>query len=149
MTARIFKIDERPVTKTDWGDYGHILQHGMCSHLSRTDDLLQLERTGPYIPPITLPGIGEVVLTSPARQLLESSKLTGFSFRPVKKALTLNCIGRLGIGRRMNPNNFQNPASRKTTFLGNRAVRALQRHWAIFGSCLSGRRRLFCAPRQS
>lgn len=89
MTARIFKIDDRPVTREDWGDYGHILQHGMSSHSSRADGLLQLERTGPYVPPITLPGIGNVILTTPARQLLESSGLTGFSFRPVKKALTV------------------------------------------------------------
>lgn len=77
------------MTKADWGDYGHILQNGMSSHLSKVDDRLQVERTGPYVPPITLPGIGDVVLTSAARELLESSGLTGFSFRPVKKALTV------------------------------------------------------------
>jgi len=80
-------INGRPVTKPDWGDYGHILQHGMTAHLSRADNLLQLERTGPYIPPITFPGIGDVVLSSHAKQLLESSGLTGFGFRPVKKVL--------------------------------------------------------------
>ncbi|HEY6944729.1 MAG TPA: hypothetical protein VI431_06290 [Candidatus Acidoferrum sp.] len=75
--------------KADWGDYGDILQHGMTAHLPRADGLLQLERTGPYVPPITLPGIGDVVLTSPARQLLESSELKDFSFRPVRKVLTV------------------------------------------------------------
>jgi hypothetical protein len=48
-----------------------------------------LKRTGPYIPPISLPGIGNVVLTSPAKLLLESSDLSGFSFRPVEKVLTV------------------------------------------------------------
>jgi hypothetical protein len=89
MSTRIFKIDERPVTKASWGDYGHILQHGMSGNSSRDNDLLQLERTGPYVPPISLPEIGDVVLTSASRQLLESSGLTGFSFRPIKKALTV------------------------------------------------------------
>src|SRR5262249_23628544 len=48
---------------------------------------LALERTGPYIPPITLPGIGDVLVTSPARALLESSGLSGFTFLPVEKVL--------------------------------------------------------------
>jgi hypothetical protein len=89
MAPRIFKIDGQSIIKGGWGDYGHILQHGMSCHSPRVDGVLQLERTGPYIPPITLPGIGDVVLTSPAREQLESSGLTGFSFRPVQKVLTV------------------------------------------------------------
>ena len=46
---------------------------------------LSLERTGPYIPPVTLPGFGDVVLTDAARRLLETSGLTGFTFRPIEK----------------------------------------------------------------
>src|SRR5258708_4824998 len=89
MAIHIFKIEERAIFTGDWGDYGHILQHGMAGHRPRGDGRLALERTGPYIPPITLPGIGEVVVTSAARQLLESSELTGFSFQPVDKVLTV------------------------------------------------------------
>lgn len=89
MHARIFRIESRSIISEKWGDYGHILQHGMTSHLRRIGGLLALERTGPYIPPITLPGIGDVVLTSAARQLLASSGLTGFDFRPVEKILTV------------------------------------------------------------
>jgi hypothetical protein len=58
----------------------------MTAHLPRVDTRLALERSGPYIPPITLPGIGDIVLTCEARKLLESSGLTGFSFLPVEKA---------------------------------------------------------------
>src|SRR5215831_13815583 len=87
MATRIFIAEGRPVTKKDWGDYGHILQHGMTAHRKKVDDILQLERTGPYIPPITMPGIGDVVLTSAAKLLLESSGLSGCSFRPVSKVL--------------------------------------------------------------
>jgi hypothetical protein len=87
MAPSFFKIGGRPVFPKDWGDYGDILQDGMTSHLSRQDGKLALERTGPYIPPITLPGIGDIVLTSEARKLLKSSGLSGFSFLPVEKTL--------------------------------------------------------------
>jgi hypothetical protein len=84
MAQSFFKIDGRQVFQKDWGDYGDILQHGMSMHLSRKDGKISLERTGPYIPPITFPM--EIVLTSEARRLLESSGLSGFSFQPVEKA---------------------------------------------------------------
>jgi hypothetical protein len=89
MATHIFKIEGRSIIPGEWGDYGHILQHGMTSHSPRVGGRLALERTGPHIPPITLPGIGDVVLDSHARQKLESSGLSGFSFRPVEKVLTV------------------------------------------------------------
>jgi hypothetical protein len=89
MPTLIFKIDGRSNIEDKWGDYGHILHHGMAYHLPGAEGLLAVERTGPFVPPITIPGLGDVVLTSSARKLLESSGLTGFSFRPVKKVLTV------------------------------------------------------------
>jgi hypothetical protein len=89
VATHIFKIESRSIIPGEWGDYGHILQHGMASHSPRVDGRLALERTGPFIPPITLPGIGDIVLTSHARQQLDSSGLTGFTFRPVEKVLTV------------------------------------------------------------
>jgi hypothetical protein len=86
MAANFYRISGRSIIPKGWGDYGHTLQHGMAAHLPRVDTRLALERSGPYIPPITLPGIGDIVLTSEARRLLESSGLTGFSFLPVEKA---------------------------------------------------------------
>ncbi len=83
MPARFYWFGEQPLTP--WGDYGHILQHGMTSHLLRVEGLLCLERTGPYMPPITFPGIGDVVLTSGGKAQLEASGLSGFTFRPVRK----------------------------------------------------------------
>ena len=53
-------------------------------HLPRRDGKISLERTGPYIPPITFPG--PIILTAEARTLLEASELSGFSFLPVVKA---------------------------------------------------------------
>src|SRR5262249_14925382 len=58
MTVTVLRPAETP-----WGDYGDILFHGMTAHLDRHDEMLQLERTGPYMPPITFPGIGDIVVT--------------------------------------------------------------------------------------
>ena len=83
-TTHFYRVSGRPLTR--WGDYGDILQHGMTAHLSRVGNLLSLERAGPYMPPVTFPGIGDVVLNAPGRKLLEASRLTGFTFQPVNKA---------------------------------------------------------------
>lgn len=89
MRIRIFEVGPRSIIKGNWGDYGHALQHGMASQPSRSPRGLELERTDPFIPPITFPGIGDIVLSSPARILLESSALTGFTFKPIHKVLTV------------------------------------------------------------
>jgi hypothetical protein len=68
-----------------WGDYGSILIGGMTGHLPRSDSgLLQLERTGPFVPPISFSG--DWIVMSSFRAQLEGSGLTGLSFRPVVKA---------------------------------------------------------------
>ena len=54
----------------DWGDYGEMLQHGMTAHLHRREGMLSLERTGPYIPPITFPGLGDIILTANGLRLI-------------------------------------------------------------------------------
>jgi hypothetical protein len=69
-----------------WGDYGSILISGLSRHLPRKDNLIQLERTGPFIPPITLPGLGDVVATSDFKNELERSNFTQLTFAPVLKA---------------------------------------------------------------
>jgi hypothetical protein len=68
-----------------WGDYGNILAHGMSARRSRVGGRIQLERTGPFVPPICLPGIGDVVVTNDARLELEHQGFTGLSFAPVDK----------------------------------------------------------------
>ena len=73
-------------SETPWYDYGDILVQGMSSHLDRHNGLLQLERTGPFVPPITFPGLGDVVVTDDFKTQLETSDLTGIAFRPVIKA---------------------------------------------------------------
>lgn len=69
-----------------WGDYGTILIAGMSSHLPRAEGRIQLERTGPFIPPITFPGLGDVVVTDDFRGRMEALEFTGIAFSPVIKA---------------------------------------------------------------
>ncbi len=70
-----------------WGDYGDILVHGMADAQGRAaDGALELERAGPFVPPITFPGIPAIVVSDDFRKQLEPSGLTGFTFRPVRKA---------------------------------------------------------------
>ena len=72
--------------RAPWGDYGRILVAGMSAHLPRKEGLIQLERTGPFIPPVSFPGLGDIVVAANFRAALESSGLTGISFQPVIKA---------------------------------------------------------------
>lgn len=60
--------------KMPWGDYGSMLLSGMTSHLPRKNGLLQLERTGPFVPPITLSGVDEIVVTDTFKRQLEQSQ---------------------------------------------------------------------------
>jgi len=66
-----------------WGDYGDLLVSGMTA---RNDDgRLEIERTGPFVPPITISGLWTVVVTDAFRGELERSHLRGISFEPVAK----------------------------------------------------------------
>jgi hypothetical protein len=119
MAPLIFKIGGHSKIEERWGDYGRILQHGMTCHLPRSSEgLLALERTGPYISPITFPGIGDVLLTSSARTQLESSELTGFSFRPVEKALTIKLHWEAWDLRSQDPPVFPNSGEPEDYILG-------------------------------
>lgn len=69
-----------------WGNYSDILVHGMVSHSKDIfAGLLLLERTGPYIPPVSFPGGCHVVITDEFKGKLESSGLSGITFQPVIK----------------------------------------------------------------
>ncbi len=73
-----------------WGDYGDILLSGMTAHLDRENGLLQLERAGPFVPPIAITGFdargySHIVVTEAYRALLEDSGLSGLRFLPVAK----------------------------------------------------------------
>jgi hypothetical protein len=69
-----------------WGDYGRVLVQGISRRLPRVDGVIQLERTGPFVPPIAFPSLGDVVVTGAFRSALESSGLSGLNFAPVTVA---------------------------------------------------------------
>jgi hypothetical protein len=59
----------------------------MARHRGRdASGRLQLERTGPFVPPISFPGAGDVIVTDPVRKALNRSGLTGLEFVTVRKA---------------------------------------------------------------
>ena len=68
-----------------WGDYSQILAHGMSKHRARVENRIQLERTGPFVPPVSLPSIGDFIVTDGTRLALERAGLSGFSLAPVDK----------------------------------------------------------------
>lgn len=67
-----------------WGDYGDELHHGEAWR-DEESGLLKLSRTGPFVPPISFPGLPGIVVTDSFRAMLETSNLTGFSFLSVIK----------------------------------------------------------------
>ena len=78
-----FYVLDKP--ESQWGDYSDILIHWMSCHLGKSGELIQLERVGPYVPPISFPGISDVVVTDEFKKLLEMSGLNGLNFKPVIK----------------------------------------------------------------
>ncbi len=70
-----------------WGDYGEILAFGMTRHLPRTDaGELQLERTGPFVPPVFMSGIDDLLVRGPYRRAMEDLGFAGIEFRAVELA---------------------------------------------------------------
>jgi hypothetical protein len=63
---------------------GDILIHGMTRHLGKKNGQLQLERTAPFVPQVSLPGIHYFIVTESAKDRLKT--VGGLEFRPVIKA---------------------------------------------------------------
>jgi hypothetical protein len=82
--SNFYTLEKQP---HPWGDYCDILLNGMSSHLGGKGGCIQLERTGPFVPPISLPGINDIVVTDAFRRELEASGLAGLRFQPVIKKL--------------------------------------------------------------
>jgi hypothetical protein len=79
MTPRFYRLKR---IDPPWGDYGDILIHGMASRAPMGD--LELERTGPFIPPISQP-YGFVVVTAAFWEDLRKSGLMGLEVGPILK----------------------------------------------------------------
>ena len=84
MTPPVSVLRRPDRSPLPWGDYGSILVHGMSLHLPRIDGIIQLERTGPYIPPVTFPGVSDIVVTDAVKRELEI-RLPALHFLPLIK----------------------------------------------------------------
>lgn len=75
----------RPGSLARFGAFGDILQDGYCR--GREGGLLELRRTGPFVPPISFPGMypAVIVVTDEFRRRIEESPLELHEFRPVVK----------------------------------------------------------------
>lgn len=82
MHNRLYKLTPQAMP---WGDYGDILAQGIAWRL-QDEDQLQLERCGPFVPPISFPsGFLDVVVTQEMRGCLEAAGFKGLRFVPVIK----------------------------------------------------------------
>lgn len=63
-----------------WGEAGDVWAHGVATRDEH--GRLELYRTGPFIPPLTVPEPGTLVITDAARQAIEAV-LPGSTFREV------------------------------------------------------------------
>lgn len=70
-SAMIWKLVERG---GPWGDYSAILEHGLCR--SKVGEPLELWRTGPFVPAVTLPGFGNLVVNEACKRRVESAQLS-------------------------------------------------------------------------
>lgn len=73
-----------------WGDYGTVLTHGFASRAADTGELL-LQRTGHYLPAISLPRVSgkgglAFVISEEIKPKLEAIALPGVHFRKAVKA---------------------------------------------------------------
>jgi hypothetical protein len=74
-----------------WGDYGRVLVSGLTAR-PESDGRVPVERTGPFVPPITIAGISDLLVTDAFREALAGSGLRGFSYREaaVKRVVSLD-----------------------------------------------------------
>lgn len=79
----------RPRDPGLWGDCGNFLFYGMTSHRPGNDGgLLRHDRTGPFIPPMFISSLSDLLVTDTAKRELEASDLEGLAFRPVELHVT-------------------------------------------------------------
>ena len=92
----VFYILQR---KSDpWGGYGDMLMHGMAGRTSiDAGEILELQRAGPFVPPISQPGLPGIVVTDDFRKQIEQSSLKGITFRPVQKTRIVNIAWHDGL----------------------------------------------------
>lgn len=71
-----------------WGDYGDSLMHGDAGRSA--DGVLQLQRSAPFVPSISFPGLPGIIVTDSFRQEIEDSPLQGITFESIEKNRIVN-----------------------------------------------------------
>ncbi len=79
----IFSLYDVASTNFCWGSFGQVLVAGWCDSSDANDSEMLLFRTGPFVPPISVPG--PIVVTEAVRQALLTTSLEGLQFSPIKK----------------------------------------------------------------
>ena len=84
MTLDGLSLLDCPDQCAPWGDYGDILSQGLA--IRHDDGRVELSRSGPFVPPISFPGSGNLLVTGETKNLLQNSGLVGIGeFLPVIK----------------------------------------------------------------
>jgi len=77
---KFYEVDNKEMP---WGDYGSLLLSGM-SNLNENNEKI-IERTGPYLPPIYISGLWDLIVSDEVKSQLDISGLTGFELQKIKK----------------------------------------------------------------
>jgi hypothetical protein len=76
--VRYFRVQHPAI-----GFFQQLLMGGDCDH--GPDGVLRVYRTGPFAPPLMLPGMGYVIVTEEFCMRYARAELTGLSFGPARK----------------------------------------------------------------
>ncbi len=71
-----------------WGDYGSILLSGMACHRGMILGRLQIERTGPFIPPIIDAGIWRFIVSSRLKERIQNDHPDVRLIRSIKRKIS-------------------------------------------------------------
>lgn len=81
--ARFYQLRN---SSAPWGDYGNILRNGLLATRKKAKSpLVEIERTGPFLPPITFP-FDAVVVSQAAKEQMETRRFAGLQFSRAKYA---------------------------------------------------------------
>lgn len=81
--ARFYQLRN---SSAPWGDYGYILRNGLLATRTKAKSpLVEVERTGPFLPPITFP-FDAIVVSEAAKEQLETGRFAGLQFSRAKYA---------------------------------------------------------------
>lgn len=126
-----------------WGDYGSILINGIVSGGGRREadrfDVLSLERTGPFVPPISFPGIGNIVVTDAMKQAMEHAGFRGIQYQVVRKKLIVESDWHTWDRSAKEPVRYPKGESRRATSMSESTLKKFRNRSAHFGASHSAR----------